>query len=87
MNWLAGLGSKLIGWVIAAGGIIFVWMSREHHKKRADQAERNTTAMKAQVDQRLEAEDAARIAGVEGQEKVNAAVEKAKRGDYSSLDD
>lgn len=87
MNWLYGLGGKILAILGAIGGFLLTLKWGSYQKKRADQAERNTTAMKAQVDQRLEAEDAARIAGVEGQEKVNAAVEKAKRGDYSSLDD
>lgn len=91
MTWLyaklAGMGGKLLGILGALGGVVLIWMRGSYQKKRADQAERNITAMKAQIDQRMKAEDAARIAGVEGQERVNGTVEANNRGDYSSLND
>ena len=91
MSWiyakLAGMGGKILALLGAIGGVALVWMRGSYQKKRADQAERNTEAATAQAEQVNRAVEAARVATVDGQEKVHENVEKAKRGDYSGLND
>lgn len=84
-SWLVGIGGKILGFLGLIAGALFVWKRGDYHKQRADNAERNTDAMMAQVEQRNDAVEAARVAGVEGAEEVQNAVDKAKSGDLSGL--
>lgn len=82
MSW-----AKLKTWGLAIGGIllaVFYARTKKAEKKaadaRAESARRNATAAEKRTEQLIKAQKAAGIAGVEGQEELDDAMGKIRRG-------